>query len=669
MSSSAVNWRIILWNLLLAAVYLVTAKIGLLFAYAHEMATLIWMPTGISLAAVLLGGFRLLPGVALGAFLTVATADVPLWVAFAVSVGNTLEAFTGAFFLTRLARFDISLSRIRDVWNLILWAGLLSTLFSATIGVTSLGLAGLASWAEFPKVWLIWWLGNMISDLLVAPLVLVWSRPFRWRIERAAEFVLMIALTAIITSVAFGGWLPFTEVEYYPLTFAVFPLFIWSALRFEQYGSTSASFVAALFATWWTVQGRGPFASAGLHESIALLWTFMMVTTLPSLLLAVSVHGRRRAEERIQHAYAQLHEIINNAPTVAIQGYDADGRVLFWNKASEELYGFREEEVLGKRLGEFLLSEEDARRFEQMVQRIATTLQPEPLREWETQTAEGTPRYILSSLFPIRLEQGQVQVVCMDVDVTENKRLQAEILRAQRLDSIGRLAGGIAHDFNNLLTAIMSYAEIALARLPDEHPARQDIQRLMDTVNRAAELVKHLLAFARRQTLAPQIVNLNRLLDDLNPILTRLLGKQVQLQVLTDPHLKTVRTDPAQLEQAILNLAINARDAMPSGGTVTIQTANVMLDETYTQSHPDVSPGEYVMLAVSDTGTGIEQEHMEHIFEPFYTTKGERGTGLGLAVVYGVVKQSGGHIEVESQPGKGTTFRIYLPSASETSPQ
>lgn len=663
------NWRVISLNLLLAAIYLATAKMGLQFAYAHEMATLIWMPTGISLAAVLLGGYALLPGVALGTFLTVATADVPLWVAGASAVGNTLEAFVGVFTLRRYARFNLALQHIRDVWNILLWAALVSTLFSATIGVGSTCASGSIAWRDFPKVWLIWWLGNAISDVLIAPLVLVWSRMFRWRLEQALEFILMIALVSIVTTIVFSGWMPFPRKEAYPLTFAVFPFFIWAALRFEQYGSTAAGFVSALFAVWWTVQGRGPLAGVGLHESIALLWVFMLAATLPSLILAVSACERRRAEEEIQRAYMQLHEIINNAPAVAIQGYDTEGRVLFWNRTSEEMYGFKEEEVLGKRLGEFLLSEEDGRLYEQMVQRVAETRQPEPLREWETRTADGKTRYIFSSLFPIRTGPEQMQIICMDVDITERKRLEAELLREQRLESIGRLAGGIAHDFNNMLTAIISDAEITLSRLPEGHPVQEDLQHLIETANRAADLVQNLLAFARRQTHAPQIVNLNRLVEDMVSILHHLLGRQVQLQIVLDTLLKTVRADPTQLEQIILNLAINARDAMPGGGTLTIRTANVTLNEADVQSHPDVSPGEYVMLEVSDTGIGIEQEHLEHIFEPFYTTKGERGTGLGLAVVYGVIKQSGGHVAVESQPGKGTTFRTYIPSVPETPSQ
>jgi PAS domain S-box-containing protein len=654
--------RIVLLNLALALVYFVLARMGLEFAYVQEMATLIWMPTGLSLAAVLLGGYRLLPGVALGAFLTPLASPVPLWVCFATSAGNTLEAFLGALFLTRFTDFQISFPRIRDVRNFLLWAALLSTTASATVGVGTLCTAGIVAWEQFPAVWLIWWLGDAVGNMLVAPLILVWNRLPRWQLDNWLEFALVLALTSLVTLAVFGGWIPSPRVEPYPLAFLVFPLLIWGALRFEQYGCTAANFVVAALAAWMTLVGKGPFAAFGLQERIAMLSVFMMLTIVPAQLLAASMSERRHAEKALQQAYDQIHQIIDNAPGVAIQGYDHEGRVLFWNRASERLYGFTEQQALGRRLGEFLLSEEDAREFDQMVQRTLQTGQAASLREWETRTASGTPRCILSSLFPVRLEGGQTWIICMDVDITERKRLEGELFRVQRLDSIGRLAGGIAHDFNNLLTAIMSYADLAIARLPEQHPAVDDLKRLLDTANRAADLAKHLLAFARRQTLSPQVIDLNQIIHDIAPLMTRLLGNAVDLRILTEPALQKVKADPAQIQQVILNLAINARDAMPEGGVLTIETANVVLGEADVQSHPDLSPGEYVRLSVRDTGVGMEPEQMEHIFEPFYTTKGKSGTGLGLAVVYGVVKQSGGHITVESKRGQGSTFHIYLPS-------
>lgn len=649
-----------LLNALLTAVYVSTAKLGMQYGVVEGNATLIWIPTGLSLAAALLGGYRLLPGVALGAALTVASTPVPKWVALAISFGNTLEAFLGAFLLRRV-HFDLTLQRVRDVWNLLLWAAIVSTIASATVGVGSLCAAGEASWAQFPQIWLMWWLGNLMSNTVVAPILLVWSRAPRWQVKQLLEFALVILLTCVVTLMAFGGWFPSSSVQPYPLAFIVFPTLIWAAQRFALHGSTAAADLVAGFSTWMTISDRGPFAGFPLQERLILLWVFVGLATITALTLASSTSERRHVEESLQQAYAQIYQIINNAPGVAIQGYDQEGRVLFWNRASEELYGFNEQQVLGKRLGEFLLSARDAEEFERFVKQIVHTGQPIPLREWETRTASGTSRYIISSLFPVQMGRGQMQIVCMDVDVTERKHLEAQLLRAQRLESIGRLAGGIAHDFNNLLTAIAGYAETALARLPAGHPAVEEIQRLLDTVDRAAELVHHLLAFARRQPLQPQLLNLNELLERTVLLLHRLLGKQIDLRLVTDPALKSVRADPTQIEQVLLNLAINARDAMPDGGVLTIQTTNVTLDADAVQAMPGLSPGQYVMLSVSDTGTGIPPEHIDHIFEPFFTTKEETGTGLGLSVVYGVVKQSGGHILVDSKPGRGTTFRIYLP--------
>lgn len=654
-------WRTVILNALLAAVYKVTAELGLPYGAVGGNATLIWIPTGLSLAAVLLGGRRLLPGVALGAFLTVAGTPVPTWVGFPIALGNTLEAFLGAFLLRRV-QFDPSLQRVRDVWNLLLWAGMISTIASATVGVASLCAAGESSWTQFPSLWLMWWLANLMSNMVVAPVLLVWSRSPRWQVNQVMEFALITLFTSIVALMAFGGWIASGSAQPYPLGFTLFPMLIWAAQRFELHGSTAAIALVAGFSTWMTVSEKGPFASFPLHESLMLLWVFVGLATITALTLASSTSERRRAEESLQQAYAQVYQIINNAPGVAIQGYDREGRVLFWNRASEDLYGFSEQQVLGRRLGEFLLSERDAEEFEQFIRQILRTGQPAPLREWETRTASGASRYIISSLFPVQMGRGQIQIVCMDIDITERKNLEAQLLRAQRLESIGRLAGGIAHDFNNLLTAIAGYAETALARLPAGHPATEDLQRVLDTVDRAAELVHHLLAFARRQPLQPQKLNLNELLHHTVPLLHRLLGKQVDLRLVTDPALKQVRADPTQIEQVLLNLAINARDAMSDGGILTIQTANVILDASAVQTMPDLSPGEYVMLSVTDTGTGIPPEHIEHIFEPFFTTKEETGTGLGLAVVYGVVKQSGGHIVVDSEPGQGATFRIYLPS-------
>jgi PAS domain S-box-containing protein len=255
------------------------------------------------------------------------------------------------------------------------------------------------------------------------------------------------------------------------------------------------------------------------------------------------------------------------------------------------------------------------------------------------------------------------------VDITERKQLETQLQQSSKMEAVGRLAGGIAHDFNNLLTIIKGYTELALNRSAPYPEIRSDIERIENASERAAALVRQLLAFSRKQVLQPKTLDLNSIALNLDKLLRRLMDENIEMITRVDENLGAIKADPAQIEQVIMNLVVNARDAMPKGGRLTLETYNTELDSFYAADHVSVRPGRYVMLAVSDTGIGMDQATVAHIFEPFYTTKeGGRGTGLGLSTVYGIVKQSGGYVWVYSEPGRGSTFKVYLPRVDEVAP-
>jgi two-component system cell cycle sensor histidine kinase/response regulator CckA len=340
---------------------------------------------------------------------------------------------------------------------------------------------------------------------------------------------------------------------------------------------------------------------------------------------------------------------------------DLSGRYLMINGAGARWLGKSASEVIGKTDPE-LLSPQLARAIIENDRRIFATEQA------ETFEVSNPLRTYLTTKEVYRDASGEVKgLIGISRDITQQKRLEEQLRQAQKMEAVGRLAGGVAHDFNNLLTVINGYSELVFASLPADHPSRLMSAEIRSAGERGANLTRQLLAFSRQQVLHPKLIDLNALLSDLAMLLRRLIGADIELSFVPEPTLGRVRVDPAQFEQAIINLAVNARDAMPDGGRLSIEICNVELGDDYARAHADVRPGSYVLIEVADSGHGMDDVVRSRIFEPFFTTKpAGKGTGLGLAMVYGVVKQSGGHLDVHSEQGRGTTFRLYLPRAVET---
>jgi len=368
---------------------------------------------------------------------------------------------------------------------------------------------------------------------------------------------------------------------------------------------------------------------------------------------------RKRAEEALVRSETTYRSLVEDSP-FGIFRSTPDGQLLAVNPALVSILGYDSEaELLQKNMTAdvYVDPAQRARLLDEVLK--SDSLTGESLwrrKDAKTITVRHSARVVRGA--ERRVEYFNVLVE----DITERKLLEAQLRQAQKMEAVGRLAGGIAHDFNNLLTAITGYADLALSDLREGDPMRQDMEEILRAAHRAAELTHQLLAFSRQQVLAPRVLDLNEVVQSVDKMLRRLVGEDVELLSVLAPGLGHVKADPGQLEQVIVNLAVNARDAMPTGGKLTIETADAEMAETRVRDLATVPAGRYVMLAITDSGTGMDEETKARIFEPFFTTKEQgKGTGLGLATVYGIVKQSGGFIWLYSEPGHGTTFKIYLP--------
>jgi signal transduction histidine kinase/CheY-like chemotaxis protein len=547
--------------LVVGTIYFLLVRIGLELASAYPGAALIWPPAAFALAAVVLGGYRVVPAIFVAAYLAYAAwSDQPYAVA-AIAAGNTLEALVGGLLVNWWAGGRNAFAEPTGIAKFVLIA-ILAAAISAGIGsAVKLGAwSGLEpiDWEKFATVLFPWWLGDLAALLMITPPLVLWVTDF----PRSFELRSVLESTAIFASAAAFGALAFGPLtadvpSAAPLAvLAVLPP-IWAALRRGPRDTATAGFILFAFAAWGTVLAGTPLAGSIRAEFSTLILIFMIGITTPCLVLAAGTAQRKRTERLLRESRKELGEA------------------------------------------------------------------------------------------------------------------REQFAQSQKLEVVGHLTGGVAHDFNNLLTVIVGNLNLAqrhIEALTDASAER--LRRVMNNALRGAErattITRQLLAFSRKEALDPRPLDINSLVHGFSDFLRRSLGETITLDIVGADHLWPAEADPFQLEAAILNLVVNARDAMATGGKVTITTENVILDERFCRQHDELVAGPYVEIAISDTGTGMSKEVLERVFEPFFTTKkAGKGTGLGLGQVYAFVKQSNGHIDVDSEVGKGTTFRIYLPGRPE----
>ena len=669
------RWLVAL--LTVTVVYTVVAKLGLRFAFESPSASPVWPATGVAIAALLVLDMGLWPAVLIGAFLVNASTPGNLITAAGIAAGNTLEALVAAALVRRFADSPDPLARPRDVLVFAAAAGV-ATPLSAIVGVITLAAAGFVSWSQLDAVCLTWWIGDLSGALIVAPLLVLWATGPRmaWSGRRLLEALVLLAAVVATGGLVFGGWVPMSR-RGETFAYLAAPVPLWASLRFGPRETATAVALLALTALHGTLAGFGPFGEFAPLTGLLLLQGFLASVSVTGLILAAAIAQQRRSEAEARRLNTELmvrvaaderelraasvellgsseryRTLMDSAPDALLVA-DADGKILLANARAEEAFGYDREALVGRALADLIPDGLHGRR------------------------RDGTEYPVDVRLSTVKLATGRG--VCAAVrDVSEQRKAeralreseaalaetQRQLAQSQKIEAVGRLAGGIAHDFNNLLGVILGFGELARKDLPPDHRAHQRVEQIQKAAERAATLTRQLLAFSRKQLLQPKNVDLNTIARDMERMLRRLIGEDIRLETSLAPDLWPVRADPAQIEQVILNLAVNARDAMPGGGTLIIRTSQAELDAAFVEAHPGSSAGPHAVLAVCDTGHGMDAATLSHVFEPFFTTKpAGQGTGLGLAMTYGIVKQSGGYISAQSEPGKGTTFTVYLPRA------
>ena len=757
----------------LVAIYFLAGLLGKHATFMSGEVALVWPHAGIALAAVLLFGYRFLPGVAIGAFLFSVMDGKPLgFFTVGTALGNCVGATICAYLLQRSVHFQNRLERTRDAVSFIALAALFGTTINALFNVASVFVAGEGDWSTIGQSFVVWWIPNAMGCLVVAPLLLSWSdfQIPRWSLKRAVELGLCAGGLVAATIFSFESWYAH-GIAQYPLAFIPYPFVVWAALRFGVRGATLSTLVVAVASIHAVLEKRGPFVLDSEVQTLLLVGSYIAVVAIANLLLAASAAERSASERRyravvedqtesicrfdrlgnltfVNDAFCRsrgksrdelmgtsflpqvsaldleipLTTFLQLAPEDPLLTYDArvstangigweqctiralfDGDqvinefqmvsqditkrknveealraseeklkailadgiltldeecfIVSCNPAAERIFSQKTADLIGRPFSEFFTRESEG-----MWSDAAKRAGSEAMVEIEVRGKRGEngfPIHLCISGLPVN---GRAGFVVVARDVTGPRQVEEQLRHSQKMETVGHLAGGVAHDFHNILSIIVGHASLMIAVHKVAGKVAQGAQQILKAAERGSRLTRQLLMFSRKEVMQVKLMNLNDCVAELSKMLQRVLGDNVQMEVQPCAEPLTLKADEGMLDQVLMNLAVNARDAMPEGGKLSIVTGQRELSEADVDNATETKPGSFAVLSVTDTGTGIPPEILPRIYEPFFTTKETgKGTGLGLSTVYGIVKQHHGMIRVQSEVGRGTTFEIFLP--------
>jgi PAS domain S-box-containing protein len=695
------SWIVVLAeNIALAAVYVACGNFGLALASIHPSASAVWPPTGVALAALLVGGYKLWPGVFLGAFLVNTGAEGTLATSIAIAGGNTCEALVGAWLTNRFAGGLKAFERTGTFFPFVLLAGVVSTMVSPTIGVTSLCLGGFASWSRFHPIWLTWWLGDMVSNFIIAPLLLIWisggfPRLDRRQLLEAGGLVLTLVLVGLAV---FTGGTP-SGSSGYPLTYLALLPVLWGAFRFGARGAAGAAFLMNGLALWGTLRGLGPFAVQDPNESLLFLQAFTGTSALTAVALALSIAERRATEERLA--------LVIKGSSDGVWDWDVTTNEVYFSSRWKSMLGYADGEIEDRfSAWEHLLHPDDRARALASVKAYLAGQAPTYELQHRLRHKDGGYRWILARGVVLRdaagrpvrmagshmdltaLKEVEERLRCAYADLAENEgalksalqKLQAanaelqatqlQLIQAAKLESVGTLAAGVAHEVKNPLQTILmglDYLANTLPRSADD--TAEVLSDMRDAVNRADSIVRELLQLSAAKDFDLVETDLNSVVErSLCLMHGELIASRISLVCRLGPDLPRVLLDRSKIEQVLINLVINAVQAMDHDGGLTVTTRQCRFGEDLKLSGPgfaQFTAGDSVVIVeVQDTGKGIPEAHLPRIFDPFFTTKPAGvGTGLGLSVVKKIMDLHNAGIDIRNHPRGGVAVTLIFTAA------